>query len=71
MLAFNVAYSLDLDSIARLLCDLFTLIRVYFLPCIWLYGRLKLLFTAPLSWSVIGESLSLIYVIATLLRRMV
>ena len=47
MLAFVVAYSLELDSVTRLLCDLFTLIRVYCLPCIWLYDRLKLLFAAP------------------------
>ena len=63
MLAFVLAYSLELDSVAHLLNDFFTLIRVYCLPCIWLYDRLKLLFATPLSWSVIGGSLSLLYVI--------
>ena len=63
MLVFVVAYSLELDSVAFLLCDLFTLIRVYCLACIWLYSRLKLLFAALLLWSVIGGSLSLLYVI--------
>ena len=70
-LAFIVAYSLEIDYIAFLLYGFFTSLRVYCLPCIWLYGYLKLLFAAPLSWSIIGESLSLMYVIATLLRRRV
>ena len=68
MLAFVVVYSLELDSIARLLYDFFTLIRVYCLPCIWIYDRLKVLFVAPLSWSVIGGSLRLLYVIVLLLH---
>ena len=62
MLTFVVAYSLEIDSVALLLCDFFTLIRVYYLFCIGLYGHFKLLFAAPLSWSIIGESLSLLYV---------
>ena len=70
-LVLVVSYTLELGFFACLHCDFFILVRVHFPPCTWLYSPPIAPFAALLSWSVIGESLSLLCVIVKLLHHRV
>ena len=70
-LVFVMSYYLELGFVAHLHCDFFILVRVHCPPCTWLYGLPVTPFAALLSWSVIGESLSLLCVTVKFLHRRV